>query len=254
MEWYYAVDGQRKGPISQSDLERLVAEGTITSSTLVWRQGMAQWQAYGTPSGSASASGGASDDTAVCAFSGKTYPKSQMVQYEGQWIAAEHRDEFFQRLREGVAIPGRFAYGGFWIRFGAKILDGIILSVASVSINFFLIRKIFLGSLRIGQTRFPAGALLEYNVVSTLINLGIGLTYAIFFISRYSATPGKMAVGLKLVRSDGSQLSTGRIIGRHFSEVLSYLTLLIGYIMAAFDEEKRALHDRICDTRVIRAK
>ena len=41
-----------------------------------------------------------------------------------------------------------------------------------------------------------------------------------------------------------------RAIGRHFSEWLSSI-LFIGYIMAAFDEEKRALHDRICGTRVV---
>ena len=29
-----------------------------------------------------------------------------MIQYQGQWIAAEHKDAFFQRLREGVAASG----------------------------------------------------------------------------------------------------------------------------------------------------
>jgi uncharacterized RDD family membrane protein YckC len=33
--------------------------------------------------------------------------------------------------------------------------------------------------------------------------------------------------------------------------IVSGIILLIGYIMAGFDEEKRALHDRVCDTRVI---
>jgi hypothetical protein len=44
----------------------------------------------------------------------------------------------------------------------------------------------------------------------------------------------------------------GRIVGRHFSEWVSGMILLIGYIMAAFDkEQRRALHDHMCDTRVI---
>jgi uncharacterized RDD family membrane protein YckC len=63
-----------------------------------------------------------------------------------------------------------------------------------------------------------------------------------------------MALGLKLLRRDGSKLGIGRIIGRYFSHVISAIILCIGYIMAAFDEEKRALHDRICDTRVIRTR
>ncbi len=254
MEWYYGTDGQRNGPISQTELEQLVAKGVITAATLVWRQGMTQWQPYGTVSGGAPAAADAGGDTAVCAFSGKTYPKSQMIQYEGRWISAEHRDEYFQRLREGVAIPGRFSYGGFWIRFGAKFLDGIILGVVGFAINFFIVRHFLFAHLPARNPPAMTKVLFEFQAISALTNICLAIIYAVFFISRYSATPGKMAVGLKLVRSDGSPLSTGRIIGRYFSEWLSSITLLIGYIIAAFDEEKRALHDRICDTRVIRAK
>jgi uncharacterized RDD family membrane protein YckC len=61
-----------------------------------------------------------------------------------------------------------------------------------------------------------------------------------------------MALGLKVVRSDGTKLSNGRIVGRYFAELVSLLVLWIGYIMAAFDDQKRALHDMICDTRVIK--
>jgi uncharacterized RDD family membrane protein YckC len=40
-------------------------------------------------------------------------------------------------------------------------------------------------------------------------------------------------------------------VGRYFSEMLSGMIMMIGYIMAGFDDEKRALHDRICNTRVV---
>jgi uncharacterized RDD family membrane protein YckC len=40
-------------------------------------------------------------------------------------------------------------------------------------------------------------------------------------------------------------------VGRYFAHMLSAFTLYIGYMMAGWDEEKRALHDRICDTRVV---
>jgi uncharacterized RDD family membrane protein YckC len=60
-----------------------------------------------------------------------------------------------------------------------------------------------------------------------------------------------MAVGLKVVRTDGSGLGWGIAVGRFFMYIVSGIILLIGYIMAGFDEEKRALHDRVCDTRVI---
>ncbi|MND07279.1 RDD family protein [compost metagenome] len=55
------------------------------------------------------------------------------------------------------------------------------------------------------------------------------------------------------MRADGSAVTTGRAAGRYFATLLSSLTLLIGFVIAAFDEQKRALHDHVADTRVIRA-
>jgi uncharacterized RDD family membrane protein YckC len=63
-----------------------------------------------------------------------------------------------------------------------------------------------------------------------------------------------MAVGVKVFRTDGSKLSVMRIVGRMFAKGISGLILCIGYIMAGVDEEKRALHDRMCDTRVVRVR
>jgi uncharacterized RDD family membrane protein YckC len=61
-----------------------------------------------------------------------------------------------------------------------------------------------------------------------------------------------MACGIKVVRPDGDRVSYARALGRYFAEILSGLILAIGYIMAAFDSEKRALHDHICSTRVVK--
>jgi uncharacterized RDD family membrane protein YckC len=95
------------------------------------------------------------------------------------------------------------------------------------------------------------GSLTE-TVIVALFGILIAASYNVFFVGKYGATPGKMALKLKVVRADGSSLTYGRACGRYFAELLSSLACMIGYIMAAFDEEKRALHDRICDTRVIR--
>jgi uncharacterized RDD family membrane protein YckC len=262
MQWYYAINGQRLGPVSQAEFEKLVTDGVVQAETLVWQQGMVEWQPYakvagGTPPAPSSAAAAATDDgTEVCAVSGKRYPRREMINYEGKWISAEHRDTYFQRQREGVVQPGEFVYGNFWPRFCAKFIDGILLGVIGAIIN------VILGMLILGKANYFAGLVaaagtskaFQYQVISNLIGVILGVSYGWFFISRFSATPGKMAMGLKIVRPDGSQLSTGRIIGRHFAEWLSGIILLIGYIMAASDPERRALHDRICDTRVIKAK
>jgi uncharacterized RDD family membrane protein YckC len=278
MNWYYAINGTRQGPIAQSEFEKLVSTGVINPQTLVWKEGMSEWKPYSSiaptlppviPAGGGAADAPAAgsslsaDDTAVCAVSGKTFPKREMIQYEGRWVGAPYRDEFFQRIRQGMtpldtdAVPGPYGYGGFWRRFCAKFLDGIILYAISIPINMVL-SLVLLGSANYVSYRLaPHGgfaALFIFQGASILSNIALNICYMVFFIRKYQATPGKLALGMKLVRSDGSHLTKGRIVGRYFAEMLSSLILLIGYIMAAFDPEKKALHDNICDTRVIKTR
>jgi uncharacterized RDD family membrane protein YckC len=277
MNWYYAINSQRQGPVAYSEIERLVSTGVITDQTLVWKEGMADWKPYsavkaGLPpqipqTGAVGGAGGGAfaEDTAVCVVSGKAFPKREMIQYEGRWVSAQHRDEFFQRIREGMApagegaVPGPYGYGGFWRRFIAKILDAIIMAVVSVPLNMVL-SSMIVGSANYFSPQIDPhstaglGAFFLFQGVSILVNLGLGIGYAVFFIRKYQATPGKLAMGLKLLRTDGSHLTIGRIIGRYFAEVVSAIVLYIGYIMAGFDNEKKALHDIICDTRVIKTR
>lgn len=86
-----------------------------------------------------------------------------------------------------------------------------------------------------------------------MITWSIHIAYPTYFLGKYSATFGKMACGLKVVRPDGEKISYARACARFFAEFLSSIILGIGYLMVAFDEERRALHDRICDTRVVKA-
>lgn len=218
---------------------------------------MADWVPYGQRPAEAEAAAPAGDEgTEVCVVSGRSHPRREMIQYEKKWISAERREEFFQRQREGIAQPGQFIYGDFWPRFRAKFVDGFIHFVMGAIINVGLALALFdSANYFAAPARFVGTPqLLKFQVLSNLISVLLGVAYAWFFLSRYSATPGKMLLGLKVVRADGSALSTGRIIGRHFAEWLSSLTLVIGYVIAASDAERRTLHDRICDTRVIKAK
>ncbi|MEZ5326505.1 MAG: RDD family protein [Verrucomicrobiales bacterium] len=69
---------------------------------------------------------------------------------------------------------------------------------------------------------------------------------------KYQAILGKIALSLKVITTDGPRLTYGRCVARFFAEWLSSIILGIGYIIAAFDEEKRTLHDHICATRVVK--
>ena len=78
---------------------------------------------------------------------------------------------------------------------------------------------------------------------------------ALMTSSPRGATLGKMALGLRIVRFDGTQLSFGRATARHFAKymVTPMVPLAIGYAMAAFTNRKRALHDILADTLVIKS-
>ena len=246
MEWFYANGGNRMGPVSPRIFEGLITDGTVKTDTMVWSATMTDWQPFGQ----------IAPETANCAASGGRYWQRDMVPYEGKFVSAEHKEEFFQRLREGVQQPGTMVYGNFWPRFLAKVIDIIVGWVAGTAINFGLAMLFFGEFIFQPKPNNPlvAGKFWAYQGTAFLLSIGFAVTYYWFFLSRFAATPGKMALGLKVVRGNGSKLSTGRIIGRYFAEMLSGMILCIGYIMVAFDSERRGLHDQICDTRVIKTR
>jgi uncharacterized RDD family membrane protein YckC len=257
MNWYYAVDQQRVGPVPDEQFASLIQQGQLTADTLVWNESMTEWKRLVEVRPDLLGSAGSGEEMEFCAVDGKAYPRRLMLQYQGKWISAGNRDLFFQRLREGVtSSTGGMVYGGFWRRFAAKFLDGIILWVISM-LKTVLVVMAFYGH---PNAFMPTMAPQEnwplyfgYVAVNLFTDVLLGVLFTWFFLSRYQATPGKMALDLKVVRADGSRLSNGRIIGRYFGEWVSSMIFFIGYIMAGLDEpEKRALHDRICDTRVIK--
>lgn len=245
MQWHYSNQGKKVGPVTPQAFETLLRDRIVNDQTLVWTSGFTEWQPW--PK--------VAPETAVCAASGGRFLQREMVPYEGKFISAEHKDEFFQRLREGVLIPGRMEFGGFWIRFVARFIDGLITGV--VMIMFYIPLVILMvGSIapRPQPGEFLPARMMLFQLLSFVLSITIGLGFEWYFLAKFAATPGKMAVNLKVVRSDGTALTNGRIIGRFFAMRLSALILYIGYIIAGFDEQKRALHDHMCDTRVIRAK
>jgi uncharacterized RDD family membrane protein YckC len=81
--------------------------------------------------------------------------------------------------------------------------------------------------------------------------LVLGCIYEVYFVSTRGATIGKIAFNLRIVQADGSAIPRRLALGRYLAMGVSLLTATIGFLMAAFDQEKRALHDRICQTRVV---
>lgn len=271
MQWYYN-DGQSKiGPLKEEDIERLAKEGKITSDTMVWNELSTRWQPYGAlrgspeekpyawkPSGSNSYAGtestpfglgGAeSKNRSNCSVCGRFIPDADITHSGDSKVCAACKSAFFQKSKEGVALPIEMDYAGFWIRFLAKFIDGIILWFIGVLISF----AFGLGFSGGAQNRDVSSGQIAAIIMVNILQLAIYITYTTFFIGKFGATLGKMVCGIKIVTADGASVSYPRAFGRYFAEILSGMILLIGYIMAAFDYEKRALHDRICNTRVIK--
>jgi uncharacterized RDD family membrane protein YckC len=137
-------------------------------------------------------------------------------------------------------------YGGFWIRFVAYIIDSIIINIVVFIVSFVVGLAMGVG----GGSRASAEAA---QLIGSVIGIGLAwLYFALQESSEAGATLGKRALGLRVLRGDGMRLSFGRATGRFFAKFLSAVILLIGYIMAGFTDRKRALHDMIADTVVIK--
>jgi len=240
MEWYYAENNERRGPVGDAEFNELVRTGRIVPTTQVWREGWPNWAPY-SEAGAQTTPDGAPG--ARCVECGGTFAASEMIQYEGSSVCANCKPIFFQKVKEGITPTGQFVFAGFWIRFVAKFIDGILQQVV-----------VFVANLVLGAVISAAEAPTAFFVVSLTLSMLLSGAYSIFFTGKYGATLGKMALGLKVVRAGGGAVGYGLAAGRFFAELLSSFTLLIGYIIAAFDDEKRTLHDRICNTRVIRTR
>jgi uncharacterized RDD family membrane protein YckC/DNA-directed RNA polymerase subunit RPC12/RpoP len=195
-----------------------------------------------------------------CTECGRPTPPEELARFGDRLVCPYCKDAYAQKLREGVAPAGFVRYGGFWMRFVAVFIDGIILAIPIGILQFLLFAAMGLSMARLGSDAPPdqvfavLGPMMGAVGLIVLLSTVIGCTYETFFIVKFGATPGKMALGLKVVRPNGAGIDVGRAIGRYFAKMLSGMILYIGYIMAGFDSQKRALHDMICDTRVIKTR
>jgi uncharacterized RDD family membrane protein YckC len=254
MNWYYVnATGQQAGPLDEAALDNLFASGRINAETLIWKEGMANWQPFREMRPIGAAVAPASGGEAVCAECGGIFPINDTIQIGNARVCANCKPVFVQKMQEGLNVQtaGNYQYAGFWIRFAAAFVDGLILSVFKVCLNMLVLGTS--GFMASSMTRRNGGAALfsASYVFVMLAQIAVALSYETFFIGKYGATLGKMACKIKVIVADGSPVGYGRALGRYLSKIVSSLTCLIGYIMAGFDDEKRALHDRMCDTRVV---
>jgi len=136
------------------------------------------------------------------------------------------------------------AYGGFWIRLVAYIIDAILISLV-----FGVVTSIF------GVRYMDMDDMSQIDPTVNLLSLAVAwLYFALMESSERGATVGKMAMGLRVVTNDGKRLSFMNATGRYFAKILSAMIFCIGFIMIAFTDRKRGLHDMIASTLVIKTR
>lgn len=135
-----------------------------------------------------------------------------------------------------------YQYAGFWIRSGAVLIDTLILMLI-ISVPLTLIYG----------ANYWSDELLVHGVWDLLLSYVLPIAATIWFWVRFSATPGKMALKLKVVDAKtGEKPSTGQSFIRYVGYYVSLLPLMLGFIWAGVDKRKQGFHDKLAGTVVVR--
>ena len=136
-------------------------------------------------------------------------------------------------------------YAGFLIRAFAFLIDSALAGIAALIVR---------GSALTFTSRIPISfdnLIFNFSFADICAYLATVMYFVVF--TRYTSgkTLGKLAMGIEVINSDGTRAGFWRLlyretVGRYLSSILC-----VGYIMAAFTEEKKGLHDILSDTRVV---
>ena len=249
--WYYAdADRQRQGPMSAEELTLRFHQGKLRLDTLVWRDGLGEWQPLRE----------FTSELALHQAPAETY----YTPVEAPPVAATPPASPASSVADSPYAPpaaaligantavlgGEVVYAGFWKRAAANIIDSVIIGMVGGIIGAII--GGVLGAALGMSGGMGGGGFIAIQLITNLVSITITAGYYAWFHSSINrATLGKMAIGIKVVRTDGEGISFLRGIGRYFAFLLSSLILMIGLLMAAFTERKQGLHDMMCDTLVV---
>ena len=135
----------------------------------------------------------------------------------------------------------RQVYCGFWRRFTANSLDGIILGIIFRAIN-----EILHTIASLSGTAYPGFS--EWMLCTIIF-----WAYMIWFKGYRGATPGYYILGIRLISISGTQVSVKQILIRIISSFFSAIPFGLGYIWITIDADRQAWHDKIAGTYVIKS-
>lgn len=264
--WYYAgTDRQQQGPLPSEDLARLFHQGSIRLDTLVWREGQAEWQPLRDFSDELALHQPTSEHFYTVAST--LPPEATMDDTPGDAVppppdASPYAAPVAPVYASATPVhDGDVVHAGFWKRLAASIIDSIIMTVVML-----LVLAVGFGVLG-GFGAFSAGAQssdLMTGALGVFFIVGIYIIpiilQAVYFTwmhaSGSQATLGKMAVGIKVARGDGTPLALGRSFGRwaayfFFNLASCGIATIVSAFMVGLTQRKQGLHDMVADTLVV---
>ena len=138
--------------------------------------------------------------------------------------------------------PAGFDYVGFWPRFGATVIDTVLILVITMPVGYWIYGgEYFLGDKFI------------YGTWDFLVTYVFPAVVVVAFWRYYSATPGKMAIRAVIVDArTGQRPSIGQLTGRYLAYYPSFLVFGLGLLWVAWDARKQGWHDKLAKTVVVR--
>lgn len=151
-------------------------------------------------------------------------------------------------------------YAGFWKRFAAALIDGILITLIVYGLSFILGGALLAFLAAITDSTQPSADTVIGSIGLAMIgwfllfSIGPIFYFSLMESSAKQATFGKVAMGIMVVDTKGQRISFGRAFLRNLGKIISGLSFCIGYIIAGFTEKKQALHDIMAGCLVINAQ
>jgi len=194
-------------------------------------------------------------------------------QQGGQWPAYGQGPGQFAPQPAGwqshpSTTPDGVELAGWWLRAGARLLDGLITFVLALPFTGWFFYRYFVeafewlddvaaettaGSARVVVV--PPWEILLWIVAAGMIGLLVAAAYEVFFLSRSGATPGKKIVGISVrLRDLAGPPPMRTVLGRtacYFGLQLVSIVNYLDVLWPLWDEKKQALHDKAVGTNVV---
>jgi uncharacterized RDD family membrane protein YckC len=186
------------------------------------------------------------------------------------------------------ASPDGRPLSGWWRRVFAKIIDSIIVWIIGLPLTGYfyyqysqVLTDYFIDTMRAAEAGTPATTvtlppeMYKWMIPATLIGFAISFAYEYFFLTKKGATPGKMALGIRVhyvppvltSPADIPATPPGSAVAKRYGlqilfsvaglipyvGTLASFGALLDYLWPLWDDKKQALHDKVASTYVIRS-